>query len=544
MVGQSVGKYRIVSQLGRGGMGTVYKAVDKTLQRDVAIKALNGDVADPNLVRHFHAEATILARLSHPEIATIYEFLRLDTQLLIVMEYVRGETLERILARRSVLTPDAAAYVIDKILSALEYAHRAGVVHCDIKPANIMVAEHGGIKIMDFGTARVRGLEHTAADGYLMGTPAYMAPEQVLGDQLDGRADLYAVGVMMYRLLAGTLPFEADSPSAMVERHVAAPPTPLAAHRKGLPDWCEQLVERALAKSPADRFQTAAEFRDVLRTAAGLVSTDLTNALSISVAEGEHEEHPSVALEHSRRVPVRRGPAGTVILQEPHRSAVDVDREAIARPSWRFRLTRSVALGVAALLVIVASVAFARYTRRRPPAPSARSIPARRTTDFVLPLGSSQTSAPHVDAPPPAAKADAAVPSKPMAFRARMLLPGAGDVDAVILLTDEKIVVEDSGDGSILREVPYDGVVSIFRSRGVDPLWRSDAGAGRVARVGGGKLGAFGIFVERDWVSLRVKDVHARFIIFHFDDDAQARNAVAALEERTGLRAERVARSR
>ena len=136
MIGQTIGKYRIVGQLGRGGMGTVYKAVDETLDREVAIKVLNPELADSNIIERFRAEATTLARLHHPEIATIYELFRSETELLIVMERVRGETLERISVRLGPLVSDRAAYLVDKILSALEHAHRAGIVHCDMKPAN------------------------------------------------------------------------------------------------------------------------------------------------------------------------------------------------------------------------------------------------------------------------------------------------------------------------------------------------------------------------------------------------------------------------
>src|SRR4029079_7870915 len=211
MIGQTIGKYRTVGQLGRGGMGTVYKAVDETLDREVAIKVLNPDVADAKIMTRFRAEATALARLNHPEIATIYELFRSETDLLMVMEFVRGETLDKISNRLGALPPDRAAYLLDKVLSALAHAHRAGIVHRDMKPANVMVTEHGGVKIMDFGIARVRGGEHMTGDGYMMGTPAYMPPEQVLGQEVDGRADLYSVGVVFYKLLTGALPFKADT---------------------------------------------------------------------------------------------------------------------------------------------------------------------------------------------------------------------------------------------------------------------------------------------------------------------------------------------
>ena len=133
-----------------------------------------------------------------------------------------------------------------------------------MKPANVMVTDGGGVKIMDFGVARVRGAEHMTMDGYVVGTPAYMAPEQVLAQEVDGRADLYSVGVVLYRLLTGALPFEADTPVGMLQQQIAESPTPLSQHRDDLPEWCETIVQRALAKSPAARFQTAGEFREAL----------------------------------------------------------------------------------------------------------------------------------------------------------------------------------------------------------------------------------------------------------------------------------------
>jgi hypothetical protein len=287
MIGKTIGHYRIVGQLGRGGMGTVYKAVDETLDREVAIKILNPELADSEIMKRFRAEATMLARLNHPEIATIYELFRSETDLLMVMEFVRGETLEKISERRGPLPPDQAAYLVDKILSGLEHAHRAGIVHRDMKPANVMVTEHGGVKIMDFGIARVRGAEHVTVDGYMIGTPAYMSPEQILGQSVDGRADLYSVGVILYRLLTAALPFTADDAIAVVVQQIAAAPTPLHVHRAGLPGWCAAIIQRALAKVPDDRFQTAEEFREALGSAAGMITTELTKVFALPVAGAE-----------------------------------------------------------------------------------------------------------------------------------------------------------------------------------------------------------------------------------------------------------------
>ena len=216
MIGTTVGKYRILGRLGRGGMGIVYKALDETLDREVAIKVLNPDVTDAELLKRFRAEAVSLARLNHPGIGTIYELHRHGDDLLMVMEFVRGVTLQSLSERLGPLDPPQAAQICVQILDALAHAHRAGIVHRDLKPANVMVTDDTGtVKIMDFGIARVLGGEHFTHAGFMMGTPAYMAPEQVLGQDVDGRADLYSVGVLFYRLLSRELPFQADTAIAM-----------------------------------------------------------------------------------------------------------------------------------------------------------------------------------------------------------------------------------------------------------------------------------------------------------------------------------------
>jgi serine/threonine-protein kinase len=267
MIGTSLGKYRIVEKLGRGGMGTVYKAIDETLDREVAIKVLNPDLTDPDLLKRFRAEAVTLARLNHPGIATLFELHHQDDELVMVMEFVRGETFHDLADRLGPLAPPQAAHLCMQVLDALGHAHRAGVVHRDLKPANLMITEAGAIKVMDFGIARVLGSEHFTHGGYMMGTPAYMAPEQVLGREIDGRADLYSVGVVFYRLLTGHLPFSADTAISMVQKQIADAPTPIGTFRPDLPPWCTTIVERSLAKQPSDRFQSAEEFRAALASA-------------------------------------------------------------------------------------------------------------------------------------------------------------------------------------------------------------------------------------------------------------------------------------
>jgi len=276
MVGQNIGKYRVLDRVGRGGMGTVYKAIDETLHREVAIKVLNAELNDPEIAKRFRAEAITVARLSHPGIATIYELFQHEGQWLMVMEFVRGETLEHMVDRMGPLSPQRSAELCMQSLAALAHAHSMGVVHRDLKPANLMITENGTIKIMDFGIARVAGTEHLTNAGFMMGTPAYMAPEQVMGHEIDARADLYALGVVFYRLTTAKLPFKGDTPFAMAQSQVNDPPIPISSHRHDLPPWADQLITRALAKSPEERFQSAVEFHEgFARCLAGLPMTTL-----------------------------------------------------------------------------------------------------------------------------------------------------------------------------------------------------------------------------------------------------------------------------
>jgi serine/threonine-protein kinase len=279
LVGQNVGKYRILDRIGKGGMGTVYRALDETLHRDVAIKVLNAELNDPEVAKRFRAEAITVARLSHPGIATIYELFEHEGQWLMVMEYVRGETLEGLVTRMGPLSAQRTAELCMQALVALAHAHSMGVVHRDLKPANLMITENGSVKVMDFGIARVSGSEHMTNAGFMMGTPAYMAPEQVRGGEVDARTDLYAMGVVFYRLATAKLPFKGDTAFAMVQSQVHEAHTPVGLVRTDLPAWVEEVVTRALAKTPEQRFQSAAEFHEALaRCMAGLSIASMYNS--------------------------------------------------------------------------------------------------------------------------------------------------------------------------------------------------------------------------------------------------------------------------
>ena len=258
MVGQRLAQYRVLDRIGRGGMATVYQAVDETLEREVALKVLDADLEQPQ--KRFRVEAKALGRLSHPAIAQAYQFFQHDGRWIMAMELVNGQTLAQIAAQVGPFPATRAARICLQILEGLAHAHEAGIVHRDLKPSNVMLTASGAVKIMDFGIARLEGTAHITQAGVMVGTPAYMSPEQVLGREIDGRADLYAVGVLFYRLVTGELPFRGRSPFAMAQSHLRDSPTPIDLIRSDVPAWAQVLVDRALAKDPADRFQSAMEF--------------------------------------------------------------------------------------------------------------------------------------------------------------------------------------------------------------------------------------------------------------------------------------------
>ena len=274
MIGSTVGNYRIVDRLGDGGMGAVYRAVDQMLDREVAIKVLRPELAkNAALIERFRLEAIALARLNHPRIATLHGLEKHGESFLMIMEYVRGETLEAIVQRSGQLAWNRAAELCAATLDALDHAHDKGVVHRDIKPANIMLASNGAVKVMDFGIARLVGKSRQTQVGHAVGTPMYMAPEQLRGEEVDGRTDLYATGAVLFELVTGRMAFEADSDYALMMKQLNDPPPAASAVVPGVPAAIDDIIARAMAKRREDRFKDATTFREALEHAIASFST-------------------------------------------------------------------------------------------------------------------------------------------------------------------------------------------------------------------------------------------------------------------------------
>jgi len=268
MIGGVIGNFKIIEQIGEGGMGTVYRGVDLMLDRPVALKRLRPDFSDnPQLLERFRSEATALARLNHPHIATLYSFFRHQDDHFMAMEFVEGETLDEILRKGGPIPAQRAIGIFDQVLDAIEHAHQLNVLHRDIKPENIIVSKQDVAKVTDFGIARVLGEAGLTRAGALIGTVAYMAPERVKGEPADRRSDIYSLGVVLYEILAGRGPFAAASEFELMTAHVEKAPTPLARIVPGIPGPVAGCVMQALAKSPDERPPSAAAFRRSLNDA-------------------------------------------------------------------------------------------------------------------------------------------------------------------------------------------------------------------------------------------------------------------------------------
>ena len=349
-------RYAVGELLGRGGMAEVYLATDRVLDRPVAVKVLGGWLAhDGTFVERFRREALASARISHPNLVAVFDTGSEDGVHYIVMEHVRGETLADVLRRDGRLPPNRATRIATSVADALGVAHAAGIVHRDVKPANVMLTPDGRTKLMDLGIARSMDGESITRTSSILGSAGYISPEQARGDPVDSRSDIYSLGCVMYEMLTGRRPFEADDPLAVAYKHVHQAPIPPTSLEPSVPPTLQAVTLRALEKDVAARFQTAADMKAVL--------DDRTAPLAPVTATTPPTPEAMTTL------PV--APTGTL----PRRAD---------RPPRR-RLLIPILLGLAAL-ALIAAMAFAAFdsdprsaaTKRRSPS-SSPSTPAPTT---------------------------------------------------------------------------------------------------------------------------------------------------------------------
>lgn len=263
---KQVGKYDIISKLGEGGFGSVYLAHHTKLQKQVALKILHPQVAsDEMLAAYFEREALALARLEHQNIVRVYDYDQIDGLNFIVMEYVDGTNLDRILNEKNHLSVADSIPIFDQLLAALGYAHNNGIVHRDVKPSNIMITKSKVVKITDFGIAKVAGSAKLTRTGTGAGSLLYMSPEQIRGKDIDNRSDLYSVGVTLYQVLVGRTPFEAETDYEIMTGHLEKPPMAPSQIRQSIRTPVDEFIIKSLEKKPEKRYQTADEMASALR---------------------------------------------------------------------------------------------------------------------------------------------------------------------------------------------------------------------------------------------------------------------------------------
>ncbi|HEU4414029.1 MAG TPA: protein kinase, partial [Candidatus Angelobacter sp.] len=287
---QTVGRYEITGELGRGAMGVVYKALDPTIGRTVALKTMRLDVHGldaQEMVRRFQNEARAAGVLNHPNIVTIYDAGERDGIFYIAMEFIEGTTLHELLAEKRVLATEEVVQLTRQICRGLDYAHSNGIIHRDVKPANIMITANGTVKIMDFGIAKSGG--QVTNTGQVLGTPNYMAPEQVKGRPLDGRSDLFSLGVILYEMLTGEKPFVGQNVTTIIYKIVNETPITPRDLDVTVHPGLSAIVTKALAKAPDDRYQTGADLvRDLENyKLAGPVRSGSTSAIGPVLAQPE-----------------------------------------------------------------------------------------------------------------------------------------------------------------------------------------------------------------------------------------------------------------
>jgi eukaryotic-like serine/threonine-protein kinase len=360
MIGEQVANFRILEKLGEGGMGVVYKGLDVHLERMVAIKMLSPELArNPELVDRFRTEARAQANLNHVNLATLYAFLVEDGNAFIVMEFVEGETFEQLIRRRGPLPPEDAIPWFKQALLGIGAAHRMGIVHRDIKPTNLMLNRQGIVKVMDFGIAKVLGARSVTRTGTQLGTPSYMAPEQIQNRPIDVRTDIYALGMTLYQMLSGHLPFEEGSDFEIMTSQCTAAPPPMTRMYPYAPTRYQSVVEKAIEKDPSNRYQSVEEFGAALEQAEKAGSPIVVGAAPA----------PKPTMIETSSNPGSRAPVAPASQPNSATAAAGQDSAAPTPQleksgGWNSRYTMA-AVAVGAAVVLLAAVLFAHKSQTR-----------------------------------------------------------------------------------------------------------------------------------------------------------------------------------
>lgn len=378
------GRYRVLSHIADGGMASVYLALDTRLEREVALKVMRpGLAADETFVSRFRREARSAARLSHPHVVAVFDQGEDDGSMFLAMEYVPGQTLREVMQAEGPLTPRAALDIMDPVLQALSAAHRAGIIHRDVKPENVILRDDGTVKVADFGLARAVSTQTTTAQtGMLLGTVAYLSPEQVERGIADARSDVYAAGLILFEMLTGTKAFTGDSPIHVAYQHVHGSIPAPSSRVESVPSELDTLVALATARDPDQRPADAGEFLSEVRKArAALSPTDLDHRPEGAAAEDGGMS--TVAVARTTALPIGERPSAPEPTRATSGSAEGAGRGGRA---WKW--------AVAALLLLAAATAGAWYFTMGPGSPTVVPVVVGQTFEQAQ----SRLSAAHLDA--------------------------------------------------------------------------------------------------------------------------------------------------
>jgi tRNA A-37 threonylcarbamoyl transferase component Bud32 len=438
--GELLGKYRIVSRIGKGGMATVYRATQPGVERDVAIKVLPPQfLHDDSFLRRFEREAQSIARLQHPRILPIYDYGEHDGLPYIVMAYMPGGTLaDAIRYSGGGLSPDDTVHLVDQIAEALDFAHSKGIIHRDFKPSNVLLDEMDNVYLADFGIAKVIGATAQLTGNAILGTPAYMAPEMATPDAVSSLIDIYALGVTIYQMLAGDLPYKATTPMGILLAHTSEPIPNIHDERPGLPDAVQGVIERAMAKSPARRYQSAGALANGLRAA--LTSEPFFEATADTAPASQRTVPETLP-------PARPAPRATPPPAAPPR----------ARPEKRGRgfsplLLAVIGLGGLALVGGILLGGFFLFANRgnflAGGAAVATNTP-RPGVPTVTPIAAGETAQPPTDAPPPTEDDSPEPTPAPTEVEATVMPDQTADIEQAVLDFDREMrYVLETGDTS------------------------------------------------------------------------------------------------
>jgi len=382
LTGKQFGYYQIVAPLGEGGMAAVYKAYQPSMERYVAVKVLPRHMStSEEFVNRFRREAKLLAQLQHPHILPVFDYGEADGYPYIVMPFINSGTLADLLRKRQLSLSEVRRVMI-QLGDALGYAHTRGMIHRDIKPSNVLIDERGNCLLTDFGLARMaESATKITSSGAVMGTPAYMSPEQGAGTDIDHRSDIYSLGIILYEMVTGRVPYTAETPIAVVFKHIQDPLPSARKLNPNLPDAVELVLLKLLAKNPVDRYQSAEDFVHAIQKAISDINvSDDQLATQVSPAPTRNFQ-PGL-------------PQSTVATRPKSEAPTSKNLQSSRFPIWAF-----VVVGVVALATIAVFIGSNLLTPQVPPAPSATNIVTKASAPIINSPIPSVTSAPPTELP-------------------------------------------------------------------------------------------------------------------------------------------------